>query len=146
MMARKKKSEYPNSNVVWIDFDKLKQYTKQLPQALTAEELIDEIKFYLATNERYNVYGLATHLMMSKHRFTTQYLQSKDPQIAMIAQWAVDTITNHAMKNEEDYKRTLKYMIAQSEVGKSFIELSEEVKQAEAKVLILPEKDIDDDK
>ena len=135
-----------DSHIAWIDFSKLKKYTKKLPQPLPADEFLEEVKQYFLKNTKYNIYGLATHMSMSKERFTKQYLQNPDPQVAMIAQWAVDTITTHAMNNEEDYKRTLRYHIAQSETGKTFIELSEEVKQAEAKILVLPEKDINGDK
>lgn len=144
-MPRKKKSEYPNSTVAWIDFDKLKKYTKKLPDALSPEEFIDEVKFYLSTNEKYNIFGLASHLGMSKHRFTTQYLKSDNPQLAMLSQWAIDTFTNHAMKNEEDYKRTLRYMVAQSETGRAFIELSEEAHDLTAnRIIQIPTKDFDD--
>jgi hypothetical protein len=130
-----------DSLISWIDFDNIrKTYIKQLPQALTPDEFIEEFKFYLSTNKKYNIFGLATHFGMSKLRFTSQYLNSKDELTKNISQWAVDTITNHAMSNEEDYARTLRYIIAQSETNKSFIELSEEVKEAAAKVIILPEK------
>ncbi len=133
-----------NSKLInWIDFDSIrKTYTKTLPQALPPSEFIEEFKFYLTTNKKYNIFGLATHLGMSKKRFIKEYLNNEDPLIVDIASWAIDTITNHAMSNEEDYARTLRYIIAQSETGKGFIELSEEVKENATKVLILPEKDI----
>ena len=127
----------------WIDFDSIrKTYDKKLPQALSATEFIEEFKFYLSTNKKFNIFGLATHLGMSKKRFLSQYVNSKDQLTSEAAQWAVDTITNHAMSNEEDYARSLKYIIAQSETGKAFIELSDEVIDANKdKVIILPAKD-----
>lgn len=125
----------------WIDFDNIrKTYIKTLPQSLPPEEFLEEFKFYLSSNKSYNIFGLATHLGMSKKRFNSQYLNSKDELTREVASWAVDTITNHAMSNPEDYARTLRYIIAQSETSKSFIELSEEVNNAEAKILILPPK------
>lgn len=132
-----------NSRLInWIDFESIrKTYIKKLPQALEPQEFIEEFKFYLSTNKKYNIFGLATHLGMSKKRFTSAYLNNQDPLIVDIASWAVDTITNHAMSNEEDYARTLKYIIAQSETGKSFIELSEDIQQSQAQVLVLPNKD-----
>lgn len=127
----------------WIDFESIrKTYTKTLPQALEPDEFIEEFKFYLTTNKKYNIFGLATHLGMSKKRFTKEYLHNKNPLIVDIASWAVDTITNHAMSNEEDYSRTLRFIIAQSETGKSFIELDETVQSNNTKIQILPLKEI----
>lgn len=132
-----------NKLINWIDFESIrKTYTKTLPQALEPDDFIQEFKFYLSTNKKYNIYGLATHLGMSKQRFTSQYLNSKDEIVKYLAQWSVDTITNHAMSNEEDYSKTLRYIIAQSETGKAFIELDDKLIEANAnKVIILPPKD-----
>lgn len=131
-----------NKLINWIDFDSIrKTYTKTLPQPVSPEEFIEEFKFYLSSNKKYNIFGLATHFQMSKDRFTSNYINSDDPLTREISKWAVDIITNHAMSNEEDYARTLKYIIAQSETGKAFIELSDEVAEAnQNKVIILPAK------
>lgn len=129
--------------VKWIDFDVMfDKYNKTLPQALPPKELLEEIKFYLSSNKMVNVFGLATHLHMSKQRFTSNYLKSKDPLVKEISLWAVDTITNIAMMNPEDYAKILRYIVAQSETSKSFIELSDEVQEANSnKIIILPAKD-----
>lgn len=131
-----------NKLINWIDFDDIrKTYTKTLPQPVSPDEFVDEFKFYLSSNKKYNIYGLASHFKMSKDRFTKYYLKSEDPILKEMSQWAIGIITSHAMANEEDYSRTLRYIISQAETGKSFIELDDAVQQANAnKVIILPPK------
>ena len=127
----------------WIDFEKLgNNYTKQLPQVLDPKEFAEEFKFYLSCNKKYNIYGLAAHLLMGKDRFTKLYLNSSDPLVKEMAHTAISIMTNHALNNEEDYKRSLRYIMSQAETGKAFIELSTEVLDASKdKVIILPSKD-----
>lgn len=127
----------------WIDFSELPKYKKKLPEPLEYDDLITELKLYFMNNKKYNVYGLARHLNMSKKRFDAQYVNSKDPNIAELIGWALSVIADNAMVNEEDYAKTLRYIMAQAETGKAFIELSDEIKETQAKVLILPPKSDD---
>ena len=124
----------------WIDFSELPKYKKKLPQPLEYDELITAIKQYFLDNKKYNIYGLARHLNMSKKRFDAQYVNSKDENIAELIGWALSVIAENAMVNEEEYARTLRYIMSQAETGRAFIELSEDIKTTEAKVVILPPK------
>lgn len=118
------------------------KYEKKLNQPLPYKKMLKELDLYFKNNTKYNIYSLAGHFKMSKHRFTTNYIKSKDEKVREVIAAALDAITAHAMENEELYSRTLRYILAQAETGKAFIELDEKVLQSEAKVLVLPEKNI----
>lgn len=127
----------------YIDFTQFK-YEKKLPQALEPVELAKELNKYFKKHKKYNIYSLALHLNMSDQRFTSQYLKNSDRNIQYLAHQAVSAIAAHALDNEEDYKRSLRYILARQNTGKDFIELSDEVQEAnQNKVIILPSKNKD---
>ena len=129
-------------DVSWIiERNKLPQYKKKLPPVLEPEEYADVIKNYFNNNKKYNIYTLAAAVGMSKRRFEAQYKNSKDPLIKEMTAMALDMMAGHAMQNEDDYSRTLRYILSYSETGKQFIELSEEAHDLTAgRIIQLPEK------
>ena len=130
-------------NPNWIDFSLLKKdrYRKKLLQPLNAQPLAQRLSEYFSTHDRYNIYGMSLFLGMTVQRFTSQYLKNDDKTIRNMAEMAVNAITSHAMDNPEEYKRTLRYILARENTGKDFIELSDEVQDAnKAQIIILPEK------
>ena len=108
---------------------------------MTPEEFIDRLETYF-DRDKLNIYSLALHFGMSVQRFENHYLNSKDPELRRLSKMATNAIAAHAMEHEEEYKRSLRYILARENTGKEFIELSEEVKENNAKILILPEKEI----
>ena len=120
------------------------KYEKKLPQALPYKKTVKNLEEYFKNNTKYNIYGLSAHFNMSLQRFTTQYIKHKDEKMRALIQAAITEMTNHALQNEEDYSKTLRYIMARANVGKDFIELDEQVQASQSKVLVLPEKDIKD--
>ena len=116
------------------------KYEKKLPQAYSYKKTVKELEKYFEENNKYNLYTLAAHFKMSKHRFTTQYLKSKDENLKELVNSAMDVIVGHAFDNEDNYARTLKYILSQAELGQPFIE--KEVAQVDnnASIIILPQK------
>jgi hypothetical protein len=131
-------------DVSWIiERSKLPQYKRKLPTVLSPEDYSMALRTYFQTNVKYNIYTLATHVGMSKRRFEAQYKNSPDPLIKEMTEIALDMIAGHAMANEEDYRRTLKYILSYSETGKNFIELSQEMADLTAgRIIQLPQKDL----
>ena len=128
-------------DITWTDYTKKKKYQKVLPQVLPIDEVVEEIGIYLKDNTKFNVYGLAAHFGMGKDRFTKLYINSKDDVISAMISQVISMITNHALINEEEYKRSLRYIVAQAETGKAFIELDDKVLEANAnKVIFIPPK------
>ena len=127
----------------YIDFSKLPKYEKKKSQVLPAEEVRKELTKYFKNNKKPNYFYMALHFNMSTDRFERNYLNSKDEEIRELAQMGLNALTAFAMAHEEDYKRTLRYIMARQNTGKDFIELDDKVLDANAnKVIILPPKKV----
>ena len=142
MITRKYKDPSDDIDVSWIiRRSQLPGYKKLLPGALEPEEYADRLKLYFNSNKKYNVYTLATALGVSKHRFETLYKNSPDPLIKEMTAIALDMIAGHALTNEEEYARSLKYILSYAETSKQFIELSAEAHDiTQNKIIQLPQK------
>lgn len=141
--------ENPNGGMRYIDFAATfaphcdTQYEKTLIQPVKPEEYVIGLNKYFTKHNKYNIYSLALHFGMSKYRFEKHYLKSEDPQIKHLSQMALDYIMSHAFDNEEDYKRTLRFMISYAETGKMMVELSEEAQDISAnKIVMIPMKEL----
>ena len=127
----------------WIDFTALPKYEKTMPQTLNSKDLRIALNDYFKKYKSYNIYSLATHLQMSNFRFKKFYLNSKDDEIKELIQMAMGAITHHAFENADTgYQRTLKYIIAQTELGQPFLEKeTAEIEGNKASIVILPAKE-----
>lgn len=125
----------------YIDFNSLPKYKKKLSQVLEYDEYATELKAYFKKCKKYSYYSLALHFNMSDHRFTNNYLKSKDKHIQELTKMAINAIAAHALENEDDYAKSLRFILARQNTGKDFIELSDEVKEANNQIVILPAKD-----
>lgn len=137
-----------SKNIDWIMKRKeLGQYKKKLVQPMEPEEYSEALKDYFKNKRKFNIYSLATHVGMSKYRFEQHYQKSENPLIREMTQVALDMIAGHALENEFEYGKALRYVMTYAETGKQFLELSEEAQDISAnKVIQLPQKDFDDDK
>jgi len=117
------------------------KYEKKLVQPYSYKKTVKVLENYFKTHKKYNIYSLASAFQMSKKRFTNNYINHKDENMRELIASAISFMAAHAMENEEEYKRTLRYILAQTEIGNPFIELDENVQQAQAKVLVLPPKE-----
>jgi len=129
----------------YIDFDNMpngkNKYEKKMSAAETPEVLAKSLNNYFKKNTKFNIYSLALSLDMSVFRFKKHYLNSKDPDIKRLAMMAMDAIAAHALEFEDDYSRSLKYIITQTEIGQPFLELDDSVQDSnKAQIVILPEK------
>lgn len=131
-------------NVSWIiERSRLPQYQKKLPPVLEPEDYATSLQSYFKNNKKYNIFTLATHVGMSKRRFEAQYKNSTNKLIKEMTEIALDMITGHALVNEEEYSKSLKYILAYNETGKQFIELSQESHDVTSgRIIQLPQKDL----
>jgi len=124
----------------WIDFSKLK-YKKILSQPKTYDESKKILTKYFKENKKYNIYSLCLYFDMSVERFKKYYLNSDDTAIKELMNTAMAFIAADAMTNEEEYKRSLRYIIAQVELGQPFETLEVAQVDNNAQIIILPQKE-----
>jgi len=126
----------------YIDFKDMRKNfkKKKLLQPMGPEEFIDRLETYFDKYDKFNLYSLSLHFGMSKVRFTNHYLKSTDKILSTLASQAVNAISSHALDNCDDYKQSLRYIMANQNTGKDFIELSDEVKNDNSSIIILPAK------
>ena len=132
------------ANHQYIDFTTLtkRKYKNKLIQPLEAEPYAERLNEYFETHDMVNVYSLALFMGMSLQRFTSNYLKSDDKTIRELTNLALNNVTTISMDNAEKYKLTIKYILSRQNVGKDFIELSDEVQEGnKASIVILPAKE-----
>ena len=128
----------------WVDFSKLKKdtYRKKLTQPLNAEEYAQRLNQYFFQHTKYNIYSLSGFVGMSLARFKSNYTDSKDKELRELTAKAFEAIAGHALLNSEEYKSSLRYIMARANVDKDFIELSDEVQEGnKAQIVVLPAKE-----
>ena len=127
--------------MVYIDFSTLPPYEKKLKQVLDYENYKKSLSKYFKKNKVYNYYSLCLHFEMSSFRFDSNYVNSKDKGIQELTRMAMDYITSDALTNADDYKVSLRYIMARANTGKDFIELdSSQTESNNSQVIILPSK------
>ena len=127
-------------SINYIDFTKLPKYSKKLPPAQPYNDIIKTLQNYFDNHSQYSVYSLAAAFDMSVRRWKKLYLNSDDKHVKEIIDLALTAITAHAFDNADlKYGKTLKYIIAMTELGQPFLE--KEVQTQESKqIIILPAK------
>lgn len=127
--------------MVYIDFTTLPPYEKKLPQVLDYEDYKKSLSNYFKKHKKYNQYSLCLWLKMSNKRFVNNYLHSKDDQIKELTEMAINVISAEALNNADEYKSSLRYIMARQNTGKDFIELDSSVQEAnKSNIIILPGK------
>jgi len=126
----------------WIDFNKLPKYKKKLPPIQDYDEACETLNNYFKDNSKYSLYSLALAFNMSRDRFVSNYLKSKDNQIKELIDMSMTAIASHALDNADTkYIKSLRYIMARVNTDKDFIELSDEVLDAtKDSIIILPAK------
>lgn len=127
--------------MVYIDFNSLPPYEKKLTQVLDYEDYKISLSKYFKKHKKYNFYSLCLWFNMSDFRFNSNYLNSKDEKIKELSKMAMNVISAEALNNADEYKNSLRYILARQNTSKDFIELSEQVQTVASKVMILPPKD-----